>query len=138
MSLGYILSLDDGSIQNGVSVLAKITGVDLKTTGQTTLYTVPTGKTLVLTNVIAIITTASVFATPAIIRIGKAAAYAEWLPLTTLTGLDTANKIIQLATATTLAIEQTFAAGEVIKIDVQTGAAATTLTASFHVLGYLF
>lgn len=135
---GYVLTLPDGSITNCVTVLNKVTGIDLKTTGQTTLFTVPSGLTLVITDVMMMITTVSVFATAAIIRIGKASAYNEWLPLTTLTGLNTVNQVVSLNSSAALAIRQTFAAGEVVKLDVQTGAGATTLTASAHVLGYLF
>lgn len=119
------------------SLLSTITSVNLKNTGQTTLYTVPAGKTLILTDIIALATTASVVAVVPIIRIGKSASYNEWLPLTTLTGFDTTNKFTSLSVSAALLMHQTFAATEVVKVDVQTGATATTLTASFYCLGFL-
>lgn len=132
---GYVPSSE--LIGGATGILASITGVDLKTTGQTTLYTVPAGKTLVLTDVIALATTASTITIAPIVRIGKASSYNEWLPLTTLTGLDTTNKFTSLGMSAALLMHQTFAAGEVVKIDVQTGSTATTLTVTLHLLGFL-
>ena len=117
--------------------LATVGGVDLKTVGQTTLYTVPSGKTLVIVEVIARLTAASGVTVAPVIRIGKAAAYNEWLGLTTLTGLDVAEEFIKLAESASALVYKTFAAGEVVKVDVQTGATATTMTATFYVFGYL-
>ena len=39
-------------IENSISRLITVTGVDMKTAGKTNLYTVPTGKTLYVTHVV--------------------------------------------------------------------------------------
>lgn len=39
--------------------LASITGIDLKATGPTSLYTVPTGKTLIIQDIVILVTAAS-------------------------------------------------------------------------------
>lgn len=122
---------------NSYGLLATITSINLKNTGQTTLYTVPTGKTLFLTEIVMSATAASTITIPPIIRVGKASSYNEWLPLTTLTGLDTTNKFTQLTVSSTLLMHQTFAAAEVVKLDVQTGSTATTLTATAYLFGFL-
>lgn len=122
---------------NTVALLGSASGIDLKSTGQTTLYTVPAGKTLLITNVILLITSANTVAVVPVVRIGKASAYNEWAALTTVTGLDTAGKFLSLNNATTLMMHQSFAAGEVVKLDVQTGATATTLTGTAYLYGTL-
>lgn len=120
-----------------IGVLATVLGINLKNTGQTTLYTVPSGKTLIITDILLIPTTANTITIPPIIRIGKASNYNEWAPLVTLTGLNAANQLFSLATAATGLIRQTFAAGEVVKLDVQTGATATSLTITTYLFGFL-
>ena len=117
--------------------LISVTGVDLKNTGQTTLYTVPSGKALIITDIIPVITAIDTVAVFPIIRIGKASSYNEWLSLTTIPSVTAAGQAFSLNTSGALAIRSIFTAGEVVSVDVQTAATATTLTATFHVFGYL-
>jgi hypothetical protein len=136
-SKGYLFQNDDGSYTGMVQRLGGATSVDLKTTGATTLYTVPAGKTLIITNLVSRITSSNTFATPATIRVGKSPSYTEYLSATALTGLNAAGMYFDLASATALSLHNTFAAGEVVSIDVTLGAGATTLTADFDLIGYL-
>jgi len=119
------------------ALLASVSGIDLKTAAQTTLYTVPTGKTCLITEVVLFATAATAVTSAPIIRIGKTAGFNEWLGLTTLTGLDTTNEFLSLSKSANLLIHQSFAAAEVIKIDVGTVATATTLTVKAFVFGFL-
>lgn len=136
---GQVPVVELGNVFNNVSnQLASVSGINLKTTGQTTLYTCPNGKTCVITDVLLLVTGANTIAVPPILRIGKASSYNEWLPLTTLTGLDTTNKFTSLAVSAALLMHQTFAGNDVVKVDVQTGATATTLTVTAYVFGFTF
>lgn len=138
MPLGYILATDNGLITGGISLLGTVTGIDLKTPGQTTLYTAPAGKSLIITDIFLVPTAASAIVAAPIIRIGKTALFTEWLPLTTLTGLNGASQLISLRNTATLLIQNIFAAADVVKLDVQTGATATTLTVTAYIYGFLF
>lgn len=126
------LSLDGVSL-----LLSTVSGVDLKVTGPTSLYTVPTGKTLYVTEIIVDITAASGFAVAATARIGKSAAYTEWLAATALTGLNGVGKFLQLSKTALGLVHQTFTANEVLAVDLTVGATATTLTGRFYVFGFL-
>lgn len=126
------------SSQNFIQVLSQITGIDLKATGQTTLYTVPAGKTLVITNMPIKITAASVFATPVTARVGVASAYTEYMAAVSLVGLSALGNYTDLAVTSLIPIHNTFAAGSVIKLDITLGAGATTLTGAIDVIGYLY
>lgn len=120
------------------NILNEVTGIDLKATGPTTLYTVPADKVLYLTDVILVITASDTFATPVTVRVGLEAAYTEWLAATSLTGLDAVGDFISLAKTAAGLIHKRFAAGEVVKMDITVGAGATTLTATAYPIGMFF
>lgn len=122
-------------VNGGQSLLATITGINLKNTGQTTLITVPTGKTLIMTDVILVPTSVNTIAVAPIIRIGKSASYNEWAPLVTLTGLNASNQYLSVGTFVAGIIRSLFASTEVVKLDVQTGATATSLTCTAYIFG---
>lgn len=138
MAKGYILSTDDGEIQNGITKLTTVTGISLTATGATNLYTVPSGKTLVLTEIVVRITAVDTFTTGATLSVGKSASYNEWLVATAMG--NTFNSTTQfrlLSHSAAGLIYQSFVAGEIIAINVTIGAVATTLTAACDVYGYL-
>lgn len=120
---------------------ASVTGVDLKATGQTTLFAVPNtpplaGYKFMVTNVLVRVNTADTVTGAPIIRIGKSAAYTEYLTTATLTGLDAVGEYQWLNVYLTATDIQTqFDLGDTIKLDVTTGATATTLTADFYLFG---
>lgn len=118
--------------------LSMIQGIDLKATGPTTLFTVPSGKKCLVEDVVLEVTAAATVTVVAVIRIGKASAYTEWLAATTLTGLDTVGEVMSLARTANLLVHQTFNSGDTIKLDVTVGATATSLTVSAHVFGYTY
>lgn len=117
--------------------LATVTGVNGKTTGATNLYTVPTGKTLILLSVVPRVTAADTVTVPPIIQIGKTPAFTEWLATGTLTGATAVGKLFNLGNFVATTVASTFAAGEIVAVNFTTGATATTLTVAFDVIGYL-
>ena len=72
----------------GGSVLSRTTGIDLKTVAATNLYTVPTGKTAIITEILVRITVASGFSIAATAGVGVAAGEADIMAAIALTGLN--------------------------------------------------
>lgn len=119
------------------NILNEVTGIDLKTTGPTTLYTVPEGKVVYLTDVILVITAADTFATPVTLRVGQDPAFTEWLAASALVGLDAVGDFISLGKIAAGLIHKVFTEGD-IELDITVGAGATTLTATAYPIGMFF
>lgn len=117
--------------------LATVTAIDLTTAAQTTLYTVPAGKTLYITEILIRIIGVITFVSGATIGIGKAASYNEWLAATAMGALSSTTQFRLLSHSAAGLIYQSFAAGEVVKINVTVPAVSTLLTAACDVFGYL-
>jgi hypothetical protein len=118
---------------SAVVMLASVDSVDLNTGAQTTLYTVPIGKKLVIDHVR--LRNISANCTNAVVTIGQVGALTDFLGSQTLSGLNAAastGKLEIIPNATTVkAIEYT--AGEIIQIDVATVASiACTATVELH------
>lgn len=133
MAKGYLLEEADGVIHK----LGTVTGISLTATGATSLYTVPTGKTLYATEIILRITATSGFVSGATISVGKSASYNEWLAATAMGTLSATNQFRMLSHSAAGLIYQSFAAGEILAVNVTIAATATTLTAAADVYGYL-
>ena len=116
--------------------IALISGVNLAASGQTLLFTVPSGKKCVVTDVRLEVVSATAVISVASMRVGKASNYDEWMPITALTGLDAPGEFVSLETSANLMVRKAFASGDAIKMDVTTAAVATALTADVHVFGY--
>lgn len=113
-------------------------GVNLAASGQTLLFTVPSGKKCIITDVRFEVVQANTVTSVASVRVGKASSYDEWLPITVLTGLDAVGEFVNLSTASNLLIRKSFGSGDAIKMDVTTAAVATALTVDVHVFGYIY
>lgn len=120
------------------SLLSSTASINLKTQTATALYTVPAGKTLVTCEIIVRITASSGFAVAATISVGKASSYNEVVAATALTGLSAVGSCVNLMDASALQIFNVMNAGDVVSINVGTGATATTLTATVDYIGYLY
>ncbi len=120
-----------------IQVLATPVSVDLKTTGATSLYTVPSGKSLILISAILRMTNADTATVPAVIGIGKTSAYNEFRDTETLIDFDTTGDIVNISSSPSNNVTSVFAAGDIVAINVITGATATTATASATLIGYL-
>lgn len=124
-------------VQAAVKVLKKVTAMDFLATGSGASYTVPTGKTLILTDVLIRATDITDFVAVATLRIGKTTAFTEWLAATALTGLNAVGKFVSLGSFATGLVHQTFAAGEAVVVNVTIGALATTFSGDVFFIGYL-
>lgn len=134
-TFGAILSTAEMAVAGGL--LGTITGIDLKATGATTLYTVPSGKTVYITEIVLRITNTSGFISGATLGIGKNASYNEWLVATAMGALSATTQFRKLSHSAAGLIYQSFAATEVVALNITVGAVATTLTAAADVYGYL-
>lgn len=119
-------------------LLATITGIDAKTVAATTLYTVPTGKTLIVTHVV-IRCTAFTVGTKSIQAIasfgGNSATWDDFLNSVTYTIAGTGVRIMDRAALAT--VFPTYAAAATFKISIETGSDATAETWAVDVFGYL-
>lgn len=136
-AFGTINSTTDIAAGTVISLLGTTTGIDLKSAAATTLYTVPVGKTAYITEIVIRITAVNTFAAGATIGVGKSASFNEWLAATAMGALSATNQFRLLSHSAAGLIYQSFAAGEVVAINVTIGATATTLTAACDVFGYL-
>lgn len=114
--------------------LITVTGIDAKTTGTTTLYTVPTGKTAIITGAVVRCTAASAITVAPTLGIGVAAGEDDIFPSTTLTGLTTTGKGWAFDPG---GLAVTAAAAAVIKLGIDTAATGTSQTLAIDLLGYL-
>lgn len=116
------------------SLLSITTGVNAKTVAATTLYTVPAGKTAVITGA-EVIPTAATAATNG----GAADFYTviaqDIFPTTAMTTLTTTGKVYTFAGG---GMAVTAAASSTIKYNQSVGATGTTLTYTIILRGYLF
>jgi hypothetical protein len=123
---------------NGVSIgpciLSTTTGIDAKIVATTNLYTVPVGKTAVITSAVIRVTVADTITVVPTVGIGIAAGETDIFASTALTGLDATTKVFRFDAIGTYVAG---AAGNVIKLGIDTGATATTMTISVDLIGYL-
>lgn len=121
---------------NVAVLLGSVDSVDLNSEAATTLFTVPTGKKCVLTY--ARLRNISADCASAVVTIGQVGALTDFLGSQTLSGLNAAactGILMPVPNATTVkGIE--YAAGEVIQIDVATGA-GSGCTATVELFGTL-
>lgn len=115
-------------------LLSTTTGIDGKATGTTTLYTVPTGRTAIITHAVIRATTASSATVPPTLGIGIAAGEDDIFPSTAITGLTVTTKTWEFGGGGLMAVG---ASTNVIKLGIDTGATATTLTLAVDLFGYL-
>lgn len=113
--------------------LAKVSGVSLTATGQTTLFTVPTGRTLLVTGILVRATTVTGFTSLATAQVGKSAGYNQIVAAASVP-LDAVDEYVNLmGSQTALA----FSAGDVLALDVTVAAVATALSVEVLVFGIL-
>ena len=116
------------------SILSTTTGIDAKVVATINLYTVPAGKSTIVTSVIIRVTTADTITAVPALGIGIAAGEDDIIASTTLTGLDATTKYWKFDVEGTAKVG---AAAEVIKLGIDTGATATTMTIAVDLIGYL-
>jgi len=138
---GVSVVADDSHLHSSVSlpaiasyILSTTTGIDAKIATTTNLYTVPSGKTAVITGAVIRITTADTITVPPTLGIGIVAGEENIFASTQLVGLDAGNEIYKFTSSGTLI---SGVATEVIKLGIDTGATATTMTITVDLIGYL-
>ena len=115
------------------------TGINLKTTGQTTLYTVPAiggSSVFIPTNLILTITNASAVTVAPVITVGVSTGLTSLVTSTTLTGLSAQGNYTDLMFKSTLQVKNAVPQSSIIQVDVTTGATATTLECCMTLFGY--
>lgn len=132
--IGVLTAENDFNSNKTPHVLSTTTGIDGKTIATTNLYTVPTGKTLIVTEAIVRVTTATAITVPPTLGIGIAAGESDIYAPVSLTGLNATTKIYRFSASGTYA---SGSAGQVIKAGIKVGATATTMTISIDLIGYL-
>jgi hypothetical protein len=123
--------------QSAITKLATVTGIDAKTVAETTLYTVPAGKSLIISRVVIRCTAFTVGSksVQAVASVGgNSATYDDYLNSVTYTiaAVNTAVTDNVLDSAVPV-----YAAGSVIKLAIETGSDATTETWAVDLFGYL-
>ena len=114
--------------ENSISKISTTTGVDMKTVASTTLYTVPTGKTLFVTDVVIRSNSASLAG-------GTSYSFTTWRQTVDLSGMTVTTGYRLLATTDNSTFTPIAAAGT-FQITVTTGSTAAC-TATIDVFGYL-
>lgn len=115
-------------------VLATVAAIDGKTVAVTTLYTVPAGATAVITRAVIRPTTATAVTGVPTLGIGVAAGEADIFASTALTGLSDTAHVWEFAAS---GLCRHNAAGDVIKLGIDTAAVGTALALSVDLIGYL-
>jgi hypothetical protein len=124
--------------EKAITLLGTAT-LDVTSTGQTTIYTVPTGKRCVLDNVKIV---AGATASPtAVVRIGQNGATNDFVAEGTMTNLAAQYDCVQLKPVPVLLTPpktKSYAAGTVIEADVITADADGGTDNTVYVYGYLY
>ena len=117
--------------------LATITDVDLKTTGQTTLYTVPAASAgCVVTDVMLMISASDTATVGPTVGVGISPNYNEWIAATALTTLTALFKSKSLNLIAVGREPLGFGPTDVIKLNITVGATATSLRGTVVLLGF--
>jgi len=144
---GGILNLTGGASPTGTpgtvqvnslplpSVLSTTTGVNLDTVSTDALYTVPTGRSAIITEVRIRLTTATAPGGDAVVSVGtNASTFDDIIAATTLTGLNLTTEVFAIITP---GLSHIGAAAEVITFQIDTADTGTTVTATVDLIGYL-
>jgi len=108
---------------------------DLSSEAQTTLYTVPSGKTLILTK--ALLRVAGDVGANGVVTIGQNGANTDFVGTTNLDNADAAGDVVLIAPvpSATPATLKEYTAGEVIELDVAT--AGNSVAGTLYLFGIL-
>lgn len=117
-----------------VPVILSVTSVDLATVGTTNLYTVPTGRSLIVTDVFLKATTATSANGDASGGVGVAAGEDDIVASQTLTGLNATTETFRMIHG---GIFYTAVAADVVKFGVDIADTGTALVADVYLVGYL-
>lgn len=122
-------------LENALTLLSSTAIADLSSETQTTLYTVPTGKKLILHS--AFLEAAADVGAALVVTIGQNGAVTDWVGTTNGDNLDADEDCILIAPvpSATPAKNKIYAAGTVIELDVAT--AGNAVAGVLHLIGFL-
>jgi hypothetical protein len=136
MSKGNVLYTDDALVTGAICILASATGIDFKTSSSTTsMYTVPAGKKLHITEVRVYPTSVDTVTGVPIISFGKSGVWSEYKSNVTITNVDQIGEDWVMSTANSKGY--VFDAGDVVGLKIEVGATATTYVGNCDLIGYL-
>ena|SRR5215208_7788735 len=116
------------------TILSQTTGINAKSTGTTTLYTVPTGKRAYITEIVFHCTAATAITVEPTLGVGVAAGEVDIMPSTALTGFTALDKIYRFSPEGTYV---SCAAADAIKVGIDTAATGTSMTIEVYLIGFL-
>lgn len=145
---GYVLTADGSggsaweAVAGGggttVQVLSTTTGINMKTESATVLYTVPVGKSLVVTEIFLVATDVDTVIDNGTVQVGVSPNYNEWLNSATFYNTVTNNGGFQSFNSQDSSNNPNiFSAGDEVSINITTAATATTAVFTCHLLGFL-
>jgi len=129
----------NGVVLRDAKIAAKITttaSIDLTSTGSTTLYTVPTGKTFIPLEIILRVTSASAANGDAEAQVENTASSGDIVATTILSGMTSVDDSYRLSPGIGGTIRICDSA-ETVKLNVTSAESGTTLDVSADLFGYL-
>lgn len=121
---------------SGVIQLAKISNINLKTTGSTTLYTVSGVSKIFVHEIFLLGVNITGFVTPATVRVGISPSYTEWLAATALpVGMSGNDVGVYLSKLAPGLVHRLFNSGDTMALDVTIAAAGANVTVDAYVYG---
>lgn len=115
-------------------VLSTTTSIDAKSATTTTLFTVPSGRTALITRAIVVVTAATSITQGPTAGVGIAAGEDDIFFPTQMTALTSTSKVF---TFTAIGTYASAAATNVIKLGIDTAAAGTSMTLTVYLMGVL-
>lgn len=122
------------NLTESVRILSTTTGIDAKLVAATNLYMVPSGKTAIITGMIVRATAATAITIGPTLGIGVAVGEDDIFISTPLIAITDPGKIY---TGVPIGISAPVAAGNIIKVGIDTGATGTAETIEIFLLGFL-
>ena len=116
------------------TILSITTGIDAKVIATTNLYTVPTGRRAIVTEIVFHVSAATLITVVPTLGVGVAAGEIDIMASTVLTGLDALDEVYRFSPE---GIYVSNAAAAVIKLGIDVGATATTMTLRVVLIGFL-
>lgn len=123
-----------GAVAGQQAILATITGINAFSVANTALYTVPTGRTAIITNVVVRSTAASSVTSGPAVGVGNIAGTNNIFASATLSALTTTNSIFGF---TLVGMSLSTPASGVVYLNLGTAATGTSETIAVDVMGYL-
>lgn len=115
--------------------IGSATSLDLTATGLIALLSTPPGGNFIATAIVVYCTQATAVTGVASVSVGSnIASFNDIIPITPLTNLDTAGKYLQIIANTTTAV--IVPPSTLVRVNITTGATATSQRANVYLLGY--